>query len=614
MFMLIAGSCALAGGRRWTWSYSSSPGEAEHPLGDDVALDLGRAGIDRLCLRPHPGVLPPPVLDRLIGARSERPVHPLHADRGLLQPLVHLAPVKLRDAGLRAGRVAVLGAGEVAQADEPEDVGLDLRLRDPLAHRGVSTHAAVTRQRGKLVDRALEAGRLGQAAALEAEDGHRDLPAVRGLPYQVAVLDLGPGEEDLAELAAAGHLLDAPDLDARLMHVDEEETDAAVWLGRLVGGGEKKAPVRIVGAPRPGLLAPQHPSAVAPLGPGAQACQIAASVGLAEPLAEDQLTAEDLLHVLLLLPLAPHRHERRRQQRHAKAAEDAGGARANHLLLVDGLHHRRRAATAGFHRPAELQPAALVKPALPFALDLGVLLFAVPPFAVLAPGRGEVGAEPRSDLVSEAFFFAREAEIHVRKLAKGGLWRNVRSQAAKRGKLDGDGFRGSMRALRGAPHQPERAVPALRVAGFWQLRRRGPAAQESRGRGRAGDRPWAWPLLSRPQRQRTHLPSGRRRAPVLRPGPGSVGHRGRGRCSDGARRWGPVAFQHRRCLPHRQVHGARLLASLTPSGCGRSLAASVRRGGAAPARRLAAQRELHATRQRADAALDALSRRRLGRP
>src|SRR5919108_3360879 len=56
------------------------------------------------------------------------------------------------------------------------------------------------------------------------------------------------------------------------------------------------------------------------------------------------------------------------------------------------------------------------------------------------------------------------------------------------------------------------------------------------------------------------------------------------------------------------------LAGSSPSGRRRSLAAPVRRlRRAPPARRLAAQRSLHATRQRADATLDALACRRLRR-
>src|SRR5215467_580900 len=245
------------------WPCSPSAWEAEHALGNDVALDLRRAGVDRLGLGPHPAVLPAPVFDRELRFGRESAVHALDADRRLLQALVHLAPVELGQTGLWSWRVAVLGAGQVAQADEPEDMGFDPGLRDALAHRGVCPGAAVAGQGGELGDRPLEPRGLGQPAALEAEDRHRHPPAVSWLTDQVSVLDLGAGEKDLAELAAAGHLLDPPDLDARLMHVDEEEADSLVRFGVGIGAREQKALVGVVRSARPGLLAVEHPFAIA---------------------------------------------------------------------------------------------------------------------------------------------------------------------------------------------------------------------------------------------------------------------------------------------------------------------------------------------------------------
>src|SRR5260221_14379396 len=102
---------------------SASSGEAEHPLGDDVALDFGRSGVDRFRLRPHPAVLPAAVLQREWRLRRERAVRALKPDRELLHALVHLAPVELGEARLWAGRMPMLGAGQGAQADDLEDVG-----------------------------------------------------------------------------------------------------------------------------------------------------------------------------------------------------------------------------------------------------------------------------------------------------------------------------------------------------------------------------------------------------------------------------------------------------------------------------------------------------------
>src|SRR5205823_4963461 len=160
--------------------------------------------------------------------------------------LIHLAPIELDHARLGPWRVAVLRLREIPQTDEAEDVGLDLRLRDLLSRRGVGAGAAVSRERGELGDRALEPRRLGQPAAFEPEHGHRDLPAVPGLTDEVAILDFDSREEDLAELAATGHLLDPPHLDTGLLHVDQEKADPAVRLGRAIGTGQQEAPVRVM--------------------------------------------------------------------------------------------------------------------------------------------------------------------------------------------------------------------------------------------------------------------------------------------------------------------------------------------------------------------------------
>src|SRR5205823_5119790 len=81
----------------------------------------------------------------------------------------------------------------------------------------------------------LEARGLGEASPLEAENRHCDLPAIARLPDEVAIVDLGPGEKDLAKLTTASHLLDPPDLDPGLVHVDQEKPDPAMRLGCRVG-------------------------------------------------------------------------------------------------------------------------------------------------------------------------------------------------------------------------------------------------------------------------------------------------------------------------------------------------------------------------------------------
>src|SRR6266567_296582 len=221
--------------------------------------------------------------------RRERAVQPLDADRGVRGTLVNLAPVELRERGFRSRRLALLRACEAAQADEAEHMRLDLSLRNLLPDRDIASSASIPGQACELYDGTLETSRLRKAAALEAEDRHRDLPARARLADEVAILDHRAGEEDLAELPASGHLFDAPHLDARLVHVDEKERDALVRLGLTIGPCKQKALVGIVRAARPRLLAIQNPLPVTSLGASAQAGQVAACVWLAEALAEDQL-------------------------------------------------------------------------------------------------------------------------------------------------------------------------------------------------------------------------------------------------------------------------------------------------------------------------------------
>ncbi len=87
------------------------------------------------------------------------------------------------------GGSSLLRLREVAQSDEPEDVGLDLSLSHLLPDRRIRACSPITSQRDQLRDSLLEPRGLGQATALETEDRHRDLPPVARLADHIAVLD-----------------------------------------------------------------------------------------------------------------------------------------------------------------------------------------------------------------------------------------------------------------------------------------------------------------------------------------------------------------------------------------------------------------------------------------
>src|ERR1700675_912940 len=98
-------------------------------------------------------------------------------------------------------------------------------------------------------------------------------------------------------------------------------------FGLAVRARQQKTLVRVVRPARPGLLSVEDPMAVASLGACAQPGQVAPRVGLAEALAEDELAAEDLLDVLVLLPGRSVDEERWSEEAHAKPSEDHRRAR-----------------------------------------------------------------------------------------------------------------------------------------------------------------------------------------------------------------------------------------------------------------------------------------------
>src|SRR5262249_43391529 len=92
--------------RARTRSPSARPREPEHALGDDVAEDLARAGLDRVSARAELLVLPGPLgVAAAVGqlrARAE------DLEGQLRQPLVRLRPHELRRRALRTGDPGLL--------------------------------------------------------------------------------------------------------------------------------------------------------------------------------------------------------------------------------------------------------------------------------------------------------------------------------------------------------------------------------------------------------------------------------------------------------------------------------------------------------------------------
>src|SRR5262249_57598176 len=98
----------------------------------------------------------------------QRAVHAFDADSRLLQPLVHLAPVELGQASLRAWHLTLLIACEAAEPAHPKHVCLDLGLGHTLSHEVVAAGPLPACQLSEPVDCPLETGGVGEPVPLEA--------------------------------------------------------------------------------------------------------------------------------------------------------------------------------------------------------------------------------------------------------------------------------------------------------------------------------------------------------------------------------------------------------------------------------------------------------------
>ena len=120
-------------------------------------------------------------------------------------------------------------------------------------------------------------------------------PASRRRPRRCASASgiAGTVEEHLAEVDLAGDVTQRPDVDARLVHVDQEVGDALALLDVGVRPGEQH---RVVGgeAPRgPDLLAGDDPLLAVEHGPGGERREVGSGARLAEELAPDLFVAQD---------------------------------------------------------------------------------------------------------------------------------------------------------------------------------------------------------------------------------------------------------------------------------------------------------------------------------
>ena len=140
-----------------------------------------------------------------------------HVGRGLVEPLARAGPEQLHDARLRADLLAPLEPGERARVVQAEDLDVDPRLREPLAHARVGRAPARAHASASALDRGLEQHLLlpdERRAALVGERRVRDPPTLVLRTDEVLDRHLDVVEEHLVELVLAGHLAERAHVDA----------------------------------------------------------------------------------------------------------------------------------------------------------------------------------------------------------------------------------------------------------------------------------------------------------------------------------------------------------------------------------------------------------------
>src|SRR5262245_1734093 len=351
------------------------PGEAQDPLGHDVALDLRRAagdGAGEAAQVP----LPPRRRRRLDAERLDRAaaavgVEPVGAQR-LHHPqrrlLRGLGPEQLEDR-LLGGLDPLAGLGQRPVAEQPQRLGVDHQVAEPVEHPVVVGQPPVDDDVPALVDEGVEP--LGepepQHRPLVAERPGGDPPPLVQLADEVLGRHLDVVEEHLVEVEVVGpdDRPERPPGQPRAVGRDHQATDALV-LGRLgIGADEGQDHVGVVRPRRPHLL-PVHDEAVAvERRPGPQPGQVGPGVGLAHPQGGGDLGPQDRHRPPPLLLLGPEDQDRRGDDAQPLRVVAAGDVAAAELLLVDELLDERGVVAAELGRVAGQEPAGVDQLARP---------------------------------------------------------------------------------------------------------------------------------------------------------------------------------------------------------------------------------------------------------
>src|SRR3954466_3324842 len=329
-------------------------------------------------------------------------------ERELGQRLVDVRPLPLAERALRAGHARAHDRAQPPQRVQPQDLRLDVELRQPVADDRVLGRPVLARLGEQLGQCDLHADLQpeGERRALVHERRDRDGPPVALAADDVLVRDPRLFDEQLVELGLAGDLPQRAHLDRVSKSTHEEVRQPLVARNVRVRPCDEHAPLRVMGERRPHLLPGDDPLVPVAHRARLQRREVRAGLGLGEPLAPDLVGAEDGLEVALLLLLGAVRDDCRPAHRQAQHVRRARRLRAGELLVVDRLLDERRAAPAVLLRPGHAGPVVLVQAPLPRAAELESRDVA------FGLGSGVVRLDPGPQLVAERLLLRCRGQVH----------------------------------------------------------------------------------------------------------------------------------------------------------------------------------------------------------
>ena len=239
-------------------------------------------------------------------------------------------------------------------------------------------------------------------------------PAVVELADEILPRDDDIGEEDLVEvrIRGLGQFGDGPVLDARRAHVDHQHADALVLRRVRVGAHETEAPVGVLRAGGPHLLA-VHDELVAVFdGAHREGGKVAPRVGFAHAEAPADLGAQRRQRPPFTLFGRAVVDDRRRHDRQALRVGGAADLAPRELLEIDHLLGRVGVAPAELGRPAGHEIAVVEQRALPRHRPRPPVGTRLPRISPLLRHRRRMRVEPPEQLRPEGLVLVGKGQSH----------------------------------------------------------------------------------------------------------------------------------------------------------------------------------------------------------